>query len=89
MVAAILPIALAFLMFTVGLRLSFAHLAGTATRPGPLLTGLAVQMLVLPALAWVIVHLFHLLPEAALGLMIIAVCPGGITSKLCQPPRRR
>ena len=80
MAAIILPISLAFLMFTVGLRLSFGHLAGTAAKPGPLLAGLAVQMVVLPALAWGIIHLFRLPPEAALGLMIIAVCPGGITS---------
>ena len=80
MAAVILPISLAFLMFTVGLRLSFGHLAGTATKPVPLLAGLFVQMLLLPALAWMIVKLTGLPAEAALGLMIIAVCPGGITS---------
>lgn len=80
MLPVILPIALAFLMFTVGLRLSLANLAATATRPFPLLAGLFVQVLLLPAMAWVIIRIMDLPPEAALGLMIIAVCPGGITS---------
>jgi BASS family bile acid:Na+ symporter len=76
----ILPLALAFLMFTVGLRLSWGSLAATAVHPAPLLSGLAVQMLLLPALAWLIVRLFQLPPDIALGLMVIAACPGGITS---------
>ncbi len=80
MAAAILPAALAFLMFTVGLRLSLSQLAGTATKPVVLLSGLAVQMIGLPVLAWVISRLLELSPDITLGLMIIAVCPGGITS---------
>ncbi len=80
MSAIILPLALAFLMLTVGLRLSWGSLVSTATHPAPLLMGLAVQMLLLPVLAWLIVRLFHLPPDIALGLMVIAVCPGGITS---------
>lgn len=80
MAAFVLPLALAFLMFTVGLRLSPKHLWNTAARPVPILAGLAIQMLVLPAAAWLIVRFTALPPAAALGLMIIAVCPGGITS---------
>lgn len=78
--AVILPLALAFLMFTVGLRLSLGDLGGTAARPVPLISGLVVQMLMLPALAWIIIRVLNLPPDIALGLMIIAVCPGGITS---------
>ena len=80
MLALILPLALAFLMFTVGLRLAVADLFATARAPRALLAGLCVQMLVLPALAWILIRLLHLPPDIALGLMIIAICPGGITS---------
>ena len=80
MLALILPSALAFLMFTVGLRLAVADLSATARAPRALLAGLVVQMLVLPALAWILIRLLHLPPDIALGLMIIAICPGGITS---------
>lgn len=80
MLALILPLALAFLMFTVGLQLAVADLFATARAPRALLAGLCVQMLVLPALAWILIRLLHLPPDIALGLMIIAICPGGITS---------
>ena len=80
MASAVLPVALAFLMFTVGLRLTLSQLVGTAVRPLFLLAGLAVQMIGLPVLAWLISRSLGLSPDIALGLMIIAVCPGGITS---------
>lgn len=80
MAAAILPAALAFLMFTVGLRLSLSQLVGTATKPAVLFAGLAVQMTGLPVLAWLISHLLSLPADIVLGLMVIAACPGGITS---------
>jgi BASS family bile acid:Na+ symporter len=80
MAAIILPLALAFLMFAVGLRLTPGHLLATATHPRALVSGLAIQILALPALAWLIIRLFGPPPEVALGLMIISVCPGGITS---------
>jgi BASS family bile acid:Na+ symporter len=80
MAAVLLPAALAFLMFTVGLRLSLLHLVGTAMKPAVLFAGLAVQMTGLPVLAWLISRLLSLPADIALGLMVIAVCPGGITS---------
>ncbi len=80
MAAAILPAALAFLMFTVGLRLSLSQLVGTATKPAVLFAGLAVQMTGLPVLAWLISQLLSLPADIVLGLMVIAACPGGITS---------
>lgn len=80
MAAVLLPAALAFLMFTVGLRLSLSQFVGTATKPAVLFAGLAVQMTGLPVLAWLISHLLSLPADIVLGLMVIAVCPGGITS---------
>lgn len=80
MASAVLPIALAFLMFTVGLRLSLSQLVSISTKPAVLLSGLAVQMIGLPVLAWLISRFLGLSLDITLGLMIIAVCPGGITS---------
>lgn len=71
---------LAFLMLVVGLRLEAASLAFTFRHPRALLLGLAVQMLVLPLLALLLNRIFALPPELALGLLVIAGAPGGITS---------
>ncbi len=71
---------LAFLMLVVGLRLEAASLAFTFRHPRALLLGLAVQMLVLPLLALLLNRIFALPPELALGLLVIAAAPGGITS---------
>ncbi len=71
---------LAFLMFTVGIKLTLADLAGVFAKPKGLLTGLVSQMLVLPLLAMAISRLFELPPTLATGLLIVAIAPGGITS---------
>lgn len=76
----VLPLALAFLMFVVGLRLTIAGLAGHFRHPRALLAGLAVQMVGLPVLAFVLSGALGLAPDVAIGLLVIAVAPGGITS---------
>lgn len=76
----ILPLALAVLMFVVGLRLTMAGLASQFRHPRALLTGLAVQVVGLPVLALVLSGVLGLAPDVAIGLLVIAVAPGGITS---------
>jgi len=78
----LLPLGLAFIMFAMGLALKPADFALVFTRPKAMALGLASQMVVLPVLALMVVGLFDLPADFAVGLMILAACPGGITSNL-------
>ena len=78
----ILPLALAFIMFSLGLGLTFDDFARVARRPRDFTVGALSQILVLPAVAFILASLWPMAPELALGLMIIAVAPGGVTSNI-------
>lgn len=78
----ILPIALAFIMLSLGLGLTFSDFARVATRPKDFFAGAFSQIVLLPLVALVLVSLWPLSPELALGVMIIAAAPGGVTSNL-------
>ncbi len=78
----ILPMALAFIMFSLGLGLAFDDFARIAKRPRDFLVGAFSQMVLLPLVALILVSLWPLSPELALGVMIIAATPGGVTSNL-------
>lgn len=67
-------------MFSVGMKLTLADFRGVFGSPKALLTGLAVQMLLLPTAAILLAQAFGLSPAMATGLVILAVSPGGITS---------
>ncbi|RED53466.1 bile acid:sodium symporter family protein [Aestuariispira insulae] len=76
----VLPLVLAFMMFTLGLGLTFPDFARLATRPKDMLVGLLFQIVLLPAVGFALVSLWPLAPEIAMGVMLIAVAPGGVTS---------
>ena len=78
----ILPIALAFIMFSLGLGLTLEDFSRVATRPKDFLVGALSQVILLPVVAFILVSLWPLSPELALGVMIIAAAPGGVTSNL-------
>lgn len=78
----LLPVGLAFIMFSMGLRLTVNDFKRVFIHPTAFLFGLLSQMLVLPLLAFAIAASFSLEPEIAVGLLILAACPGGITSNL-------
>ena len=80
MSAALLPLGLAFLMLVVGLRLTLRDLASAFAQPRALLAGLAVQVVLLPLTALALACLLALPADLAVGLLIIAAAPGGITS---------
>ncbi len=68
---------LAFIMFGVALDLSFQDLSRVFKRPKATLIGLLSQFLLLPALTFLLIYLWKPLPELALGLFLVAACPGG------------
>lgn len=78
----LLPLGLAFIMFSMGLTLTLADFSRVFVYPAAFLFGLFSQMIMLPLLAFGIATTLSLEPEIGVGLLILAACPGGITSNL-------
>ena len=78
----ILPLALAFIMFVLGLGLTGADFARVIKQPRDFFVGAFSQIILLPAIAFILVTLWPIAPELAIGVMIIAAAPGGVTSNL-------
>jgi len=77
-----LPLALAFIMFTLGLTLTLADFRRVAVQPKDFLVGALCQIVLLPTVGLILVTIWPLDPALAVGVMIIASCPGGATSSL-------
>jgi BASS family bile acid:Na+ symporter len=71
------PAALGMIMFALGLGLSTADFARVAAFPRAVVIGLATQMVLLTAVAYVVARAFALPPALATGLMLLAASPGG------------
>lgn len=80
MIETLLPIGLAFIMFSLGLSLEVADFRRALGRPQAVILGLLAQIVLLPLTAFLIATGMALSPEAAVGLMILAACPGGVTA---------
>ena len=78
----ILPLSLAFIMFSLGLGLSVSDFTRVFFKPRDFLIGLFFQIIVLPIVALIIVMFWPLTPELAIGVMILAAAPGGVTSNV-------
>ncbi|WP_420587482.1 bile acid:sodium symporter family protein [Ruegeria sp.] len=76
------PLILASVMFSLGLELKLADFTRLLRQPKAVLVGLGNQMLLLPVVAFALCYAFKLQPELAVGLMIIALCPGGSTTNV-------
>ncbi|CCG02963.1 bile acid:sodium symporter family protein [Blastococcus saxobsidens] len=77
-----LPLALAVVMFGLGLSLTPADFARIGRQPKAVVIALALQLLVLPAIAFGLVLAFGLSPLLAVGMMLLAASPGGTTANL-------
>ena len=78
----ILPLALAFIMFTLGLGLSISDFSNVFKKPKNFLVGLVSQLIFLPIVGLVLVITWPLPIEIAIGVMLIAAAPGGVTSNI-------
>ena len=78
----ILPLALAFIMFALGLGLTGADFLRVIKQPRDFFVGAFSQIILLPIVAFLIVKVWPIAPELAIGVMIIAAAPGGVTSNL-------
>lgn len=78
----LLPAGLAFIMFAVGMGLRLADFVQVFRAPRGLFAALGNQIVLLPIIGGMLVFIYNGRPEFALGLMILAACPGGPTSNL-------
>ena len=81
-VTKIAPIALALIMLGLGLGLTVKDFKRVLTTPKDFLVGIICQLILLPIIAYLIILVLRLPIEIALGLMIIASAPGGVTSNV-------
>ena len=78
----VLPIALAIIMLGMGMTLVPNDFTRIIKQPKSILIGLTNQLIFLPIIGFVLAFAFDLSPVMAVGLMILATCPGGPTSNL-------
>jgi len=78
----ILPLALAFIMFVLGLGLTGGDFLRVVKQPRDFFVGAFSQIILLPIIAFILVKIWPIAPELAIGVMIIAAAPGGVTSNL-------
>jgi len=76
----LLNFCLAFLMFAVALDIKITDFQKALVRPKALLVGLSSQLILLPLLSISLVYAFRPADSIALGMMLIAACPGGNVS---------
>jgi len=78
----ILPLSLAFIMFVLGLGLTGSDFLRVIKQPRDFFVGACSQIILLPIIAFILVKIWPIAPELAIGVMIIAAAPGGVTSNL-------
>jgi BASS family bile acid:Na+ symporter len=78
----ILPASLFIIMFGMGLSLRIADFTRVVQQPKAAFIGISAQLIALPIIAFLTAIAFQLPAELAVGLMIIAFAPGGVTSNV-------
>ena len=78
----LLSLALGVIMLAMGLTLTFADYRQLAALPGPLIAGVALQFAVMPLAGFAIAHGLGLEQGLAVGLILVACCPGGTASNI-------
>ena len=81
-VTKIAPIALALIMLALGLGLTGQDFLRVIKQPKDFIIGLICQLILLPIIAFILIKIFNTPIELALGVMIIAAAPGGVTSNV-------
>ena len=82
LVEVLLPLSLAVIMLSLGIGLTLGDFARVATRAKAFAVGAAFQLLMVPLVAYLVILLFGLSGEIAVGVMLLAFCPGGVTSNI-------
>ena len=82
LITVFLPLALAVIMFSLGLGLTLDDFRRVFAAPRAFGIGALAQLVVLPLVAYAIAVMFRLPAELAVGMMILSFCPGGVTSNI-------
>lgn len=77
-----LPVALGIIMLGMGLSLTLDDFKRLVQFPRATFVGLFCQLLLLPAIAFLLLQFIELPPALAVGVMLLSLCPGGATSNL-------
>ncbi|MDC0663634.1 bile acid:sodium symporter family protein [Marinobacter sp. SS21] len=77
-----LPISLFIIMIGIGMTLTLRDFRQVTINPRGMIVGTFAQILLMPLVAFALAWLLGLAPAMAVGLVIIAACPGGTTSNL-------
>lgn len=78
----VIPALLAVMMIGLGLSLTLDDFRRVLLYPKAVLLGAILQILFLPLLGFALANAFLLTPEMAVGIMLLAACPGGVTSNV-------
>ncbi len=81
-VTKIAPIILALIMLGLGLGLKIEDFTRVLKTPKDFFVGFFSQLIILPLVAYFLIIIFNVSPEIAIGVMIIAAAPGGVTSNI-------
>ena len=78
----IAPVCLAIIMFGLGLGLTISDFTRVIKNPKDFIIGFICQVILLPVIAFILIQIISLPIEIAMGVMIIAAAPGGVTSNI-------
>ena len=81
-VTKIAPIILALIMLGLGLGLKIEDFTRVLKTPKDFFVGFFSQLIILPLIAYLLIIILKVPPEIAIGVMIIAAAPGGVTSNI-------
>ena len=81
-VTKIAPVILALIMLGLGLGLKIEDFTRVLKTPKDFFVGFFSQLIILPLVAYFLIIIFNVSPEIAIGVMIIAAAPGGVTSNI-------
>ena len=81
-VTSIAPIALAIIMLCLGASLTISDFSRVIKNPKDFFIGFVCQLFVLPLVAYLLIIILKIPTEMALGVMLIAAAPGGVTSNV-------
>ncbi len=80
--ALFLPLALGIIMLGMGMTLTLDDFKRIMIYPKAVVAGVVCQLLLLPAIGFAVASAFNMAPELAVGIMLLALCPGGATSNI-------
>ncbi len=77
-----IPYLLGIVMLGMGLTLSFKDFAEVSKNPKGVIIGVVAQFVIMPSIAFLLVKLFQLPPDLAIGVILVGACPGGTSSNV-------